>query len=46
MTDRARREALAAANAVAAASLAGCADAVLPGGEEGDPEPTERERSG
>ncbi|PHQ37640.1 halocyanin domain protein [Halorubrum persicum] len=43
MTDRTRREALAAATAVATASLAGCADAVIPGGEEEtDPEPVDR----
>ncbi|WP_123624090.1 halocyanin domain-containing protein [Halorubrum sp. CSM-61] len=42
MTDRTRREALAAATALAAASLAGCADAVIPGGEEDNPEPTDR----
>ncbi|EMA63355.1 halocyanin domain-containing protein [Halorubrum lipolyticum] len=43
MTDRTRREALAGAGAVAAAALAGCVDAVVPGGdEEGEPEPTDR----
>ncbi|WP_144921029.1 halocyanin domain-containing protein [Halorubrum salsamenti] len=43
MTDRTRREALAAAGAIAAASLAGCADAVVPGGnEDSDPEPIDR----
>jgi len=43
MTDRTRREALAGAGAVAVAALAGCADAVIPGGDEGsDPEPVDR----
>jgi len=34
MTDRTRREALSGAAALAAASLAGCVDAVVPGGDE------------
>jgi halocyanin-like protein len=43
MTDRTRREALAGVGTVAAAALAGCAGAVLPGGDEGgEPEPTDR----
>jgi len=43
MTDRTRREALAGAAALAAASLAGCADAVVPGSDEdGDEEPIDR----
>ncbi|KKF39164.1 halocyanin domain protein [Halorubrum saccharovorum] len=42
MTDRTRRATLAAVGTVAAASLAGCADAVLPGGDENDPEPADR----
>lgn len=42
MTDRTRRAALAGAG-VAAAALAGCVDAVMPGGDEaGDPEPIDR----
>ena len=43
MTDRTRREALAGAGAVAVAALAGCVDAVIPGGDEGsDPKPIDR----
>jgi len=47
MTDRTRRGALAGAGAVAAAALAGCIGAVVPGGdEEGDPEPIDRTGEG
>ncbi|WP_200531536.1 halocyanin domain-containing protein [Halorubrum sp. LN27] len=43
MIDRTRREALAGVGTVAAAALAGCADAVVPGGdEEGEPDPIDR----
>jgi len=42
MTDGTRRAAIAGAGTVAAAALAGCADAVIPGGDESDPEPVDR----
>jgi len=43
MTDRTRREALAVAGSLAAASIAGCVDAVVPGsGEDGAQEPIDR----